>query len=135
MMIDKGRVIDLGIVTNLAIIQKPGVSETLLIVGRSETVGRWARVMTRGAAQALWFHLTHILYPRAAVQITPRAATAAFRHSDAPTITSFLEVKALEQEKIIAIRGLGGLEAWIVRFSYDEGHELWASLEKILDSV
>jgi hypothetical protein len=135
MMIDKGRVIDLGIVTNLAIIQKPGASETLLIVGMSEMVGRWARVMTRGAAQALWFHLTHILYPRAAVQITPRAATAALRHTDAPTVTSFLEVKALEQEKIIAMRGLGGLEAWVVRFSYDEGHELWASLEKILDSV
>lgn len=135
MMIDKGRVVDLGIVTNLAIIQKPGVSETLLIVGMSETVGRWARVMTRGAAQALWFHLTYILYPRAAVQITPRAATAALSHAGAPTVTSFLEVKAQEPEKMILLRGLGGLEAWVVRFTYDEGHELWASLEKILDSV
>jgi hypothetical protein len=135
MMIDKDRVIDLGIVTNLAIIQKPGVSETLLIVGMSETVGRWARVMTRGAAQALWFHLTHILYPRAAVQITPRAATAALHHGDAPTVTSFLEVKPIEEQKIIAVRGLGGQQAWVVHFSFDEGHELWASLEKILDAV
>lgn len=134
-MIDKERVIDLGIVTNLAIIQKPGVSETLLIVGISEQVGRWARVMTRGAAQALWFHLTHILYPRAAVQITPRAATAALHHADAPTVTSFVEVKAQEEAKMITLRGLGGLQAWMVRFTNDEGHELWASLEKVLDSV
>ena len=128
-------VVDLGVATNLAIIQKPGVAETLLIVGLSEPVGRWARVMTRGAAQTLWFRLTHILYPRAAEQITPRAATAVFRRSDAPTVTSFLNVTEQKQEKTILVHGLGGQVEWKVRFSYEEGHELWASLERILDAV
>lgn len=128
-------IVDLGIASNLAVIQKPGISETLIIVGSSELVGRWSRVVTWGAAQTLWFRLTQLLYPRAAVQITPRAATAVFRPSEAPTVTSFLNVSAEEEGKIIKMHGFGGQTEWNVRLSYDEGHELWASLERILDAV
>ncbi|MBN1311860.1 MAG: hypothetical protein JXB30_10605 [Anaerolineae bacterium] len=132
---EKSPIVDFGFATNLAVIQKPGISETLIIVGRSQLDKRWARIITWGAAQTLWFRLTHILYPRAAQQITPRAATAAFRRSDAPAITSFLNVTAKEQERVIMIHGLGGQVEWKTHFSYDEGHELWAALERILDAV
>jgi hypothetical protein len=126
--------VDLGKVNNLAVIQKPGVSETLLMVGQSQG-GRWARIMTRGAAQTLWFHLTQILYPRAASQLTQRAQTAVLRKSDAPTITSFVEVFHMEDRHMIRLRGIGGVEEWLIYFDYEEAHELWAGLERILKVV
>jgi hypothetical protein len=126
--------VDLGQVNNVAVIQKPGVSETLLMVGQAPS-GRWARIMTRGAAQALWFHLTQILYPRAAGQLTQRAQTAVLKKSDAPTITSFVEVFNVEDKQMIRLRGMGGIEEWVVYFNYDEAHELWAGLEKVLKVV
>lgn|SRR5574341_1106627 len=132
---DEAQFADLGMVTNLAVIQKPGVTENLLLVGMSEGAHRWARVLTRGASQALWYHLTHVLYPRAAGQITPRAATAVLRHADSPTVTSFVEISGNEEQQIVTMRGMGGQENWMVHFSYQEGQELWASLEKALDIV
>jgi hypothetical protein len=128
------KVNDLGFVNNLTVIKKPGGSETLLLIGQSQS-GRWARVMTRGAAQTLWFHLTIILYPRAAGQITHRAQTAVLRRSTDPLITNFFEVTNNAEHKQIRLRGLGGEEEWLIYFTHEDGYELWASLEKILDVV
>lgn len=128
------RVNDLGFVNNLTVIRKPGASETLLLIGQSQA-GRWARVMTRGAAQTLWFHLTTILYPRAAGQITHRAQTAVLRRSTDPLITNFFEVTNNAERKQLRLRGLGGEEEWLIYFTYEDGYELWAALEKILDVV
>jgi hypothetical protein len=128
------RLVDIGFVNNLTVIKKPGGSETLLIIGQSQS-GRWARVMTRGAAQTLWFHLTTALYPRAAEQITHRAQTAVLRRSTDPLITNFFEVTNNETRKMLRVRGLGGEEDWLIYFTYEDGYELWASLEKILDVV
>ncbi len=127
--------LDMGAVTNLSVVKKPGRSEALLLIGRSAHNRRWIRVITQGAAQALWFHLTHILFPRAAQQVTPRAATALFRKSDSPAITTMFEVFFREEEGSIYVRGLGSEQEWVIRFTLDEGHELWASLEKTLKSV
>jgi hypothetical protein len=128
------KVNDLGFVNNLTVIKKPGGSETLLLIGQSRN-GRWARVMTRGAAQTLWFHLTIILYPRAAGQITHRAQTAVLRRSTDPLITNFFEVTNNGELKQIRLRGLGGEEEWLIHFTHEDGYELWAALEKILDVV
>jgi hypothetical protein len=127
--------IDLGLVSNLAVIKKPGTTEKLLFVGQSAQNERWVRIITHGAAQALWFHLTAILYPRAAEQITPRAATAVLRQPDAPTITTTFVVHHDEDNKVIRVRGIGGQPGWMIRFSTEEGYELWASLEDVLDAV
>jgi hypothetical protein len=124
--------VDLGLVNNVAVMKKPGQTENFLMVGVSPSSGRWARVITRGAAQALWFHLTHILYPRAADTLTPRAATAVLRKADAPTVTSFFEVRNQEDHQRVQIHGMGGVEEWVILVSYDDGHELWASLENML---
>ena len=66
----------LGMVTSVAVIQKPGSKDKLMIVGQSEDRERWVRFITKGAAKTLWFYLTQILYPRAADQLTQRASTA-----------------------------------------------------------
>lgn len=131
----ESKVVDMGFVTNLAVIKKPGANETLLVVGLSQSAGRWVRLMTRGAAQALWFHLTNILYPRAAGQITTRAQTAVLRKGEGPDVTSFFEVVSNQDRKLIRVRGIGGTAEWLIYFTYDEGYELWASLEKILNVV
>lgn len=130
----ESKTVDLGFVNNLTVIKKPGASETLLLIGQAQS-GRWVRVMTRGAAQTLWFHLTTILYPRAAGQITHRAATAVLRRSTDPLITNFFEVTNYEDRKQIRMRGLGGEEEWLIYFTHEDGYDLWAALEKILDVV
>lgn len=131
----QGRPLDLGFVSNLAVIKRPGTDDLLMMVGQSQQAGRWVKVITRGAAQTMWFHLTTYLYPRAAAQLTPRAATAVLRKSESPVVTPFLEVSNLEDKKMIRVTGIGGAEEWVIHFSYDEGFELWAALEKILNVV
>jgi len=127
--------IDLGLVSNLAMIKKPGSEDLLMLVGQSQQSGRWVRIITRGAAQTMWFYLTNFLYPRAAAQLTPRAATAVLKPSDSPVVTPFLEVLNLEEKKIIRLHGVGSAEEWVAYFTHDEGFELWAALEKILNVV
>ncbi len=131
----QGKPVDLGFVSNLAVIRKPGSDELLMMVGQSQQGTRWVKIITRGAAQALWFHLTQYLYPRAAAQLTPRAATAVLRPSGSPTVTPFMEVSNLQDKKIIRVTGIGSAEDWVIYFSHDEGFELWAALEKILNVV
>jgi hypothetical protein len=126
--------LDLGFVSNLAVIKRPGSDELLMMVGQSDK-GRWVKIVTRGAAQTLWFHLTQFLYPRAAQQLTPRAATAVLQKSSSPMVTTFLEVMNMTDKQIIRVHGLGGAEEWLMYVTHEEGFELWASLEKILKSV
>ncbi len=125
---------DLGFVTNLAVIKKPGSDDLVLMVGQSKTSGRWVKTITRGAAQTLWFHLTQYLYPRAAAQITQRAETAVLRPSASPLVTPFLEITNFQERKVIRVRGIGSAEEWLIYFTYDEAFELWAALEKMLKS-
>src|SRR5574337_779791 len=99
---------DLGFVSNLAVIKKPGSEDLLMMVGQSQQAGRWVKVITWGAAQTMWFHLTTFLYPRAAAQLTPRAATAVLRKNESPIVTPFLEVSNLEDKKMIRVTGIGG---------------------------
>lgn len=135
MMLGDDDLTDLGMVNNLAIIKKPGSSKKLLVVGQSEQHDRWVRIITWGAAQTLWFHLTHILYPRAADQLTPRAATAMLSDPDSPTVTTSFAASYDEEKGVISVRGIGGQRPWVIRFPMHEGYELWASLEDILDAV
>lgn len=127
--------VDMGFVNNLAVIRKPGTDDVLMLVGQSKNAGRWVKTMTRGAAQALWFHLTQYLYPRAAEQLTPRAATAALRRNEAPNVAAFFEVLNNAEKKMIRVRGISSADQWVIYFTHDEGYELWAALEKILNSV
>jgi hypothetical protein len=127
--------LDLGFVSNLAVIKRPGSEDLLMLVGQSKDSGRWVKIVTKGAAQTLWVHLTQYLYPRAAQQLTSRAATAVLQKSSSPMVTTFLEVFNMDDKQVIRVHGIGGAEEWLMYFTHDEGFELWASLEKILNVV
>jgi hypothetical protein len=130
--------VDMGLVTDLSAMQMPGNSNAVLISGTSPDHSRWVRVVTRGAAQVLWFRLAHILFPRAAEQITHRTSTAVLRSAAAPTITSSFEVLYEEEDEqegedaLIQVIGIGGIEEWCIRFSPESAKQLWTSLEKTL---
>ena len=128
--------IDMGEATDVFVTLKPGTHDAILINGVASDGTRWVRVVTSGAAQVLWFRLAHILFPRAAEQITHRTSTAVLRKADAPTITSTFEVLedegVLNGELTIQVVGIGGLEEWCIQITPETGKELWASLEKTL---
>ena len=126
---------DSGTITNLSAFQKPGKSDTILLIGRAETGGQWTRVLTHGAATALWFYLVKILFPRAAGQLTPRMATAALRDADSPKVATMVRVRVNEETGMIEVGGIGGRHAWVIRFDHEEGYELWASLEGVLGTT
>lgn len=127
---------NLGKASNLAIIKKPGSSERLLFVGMSgKAEKRWVRTISRGSAQTLWYHLTHILYPRAADQLTPRAQTALFSPEDMSKVTTGFFVASNDEKGLIYVRGVGGPAEWEIYFTKEEGYELWASLEDVLGAV
>ena len=126
--------VDLGMVKSLSVTEKPGSDDRLMLMGSNSGEERWMKIVTKGAAQTLWFYLTQILFPRAADQITPRAATAMLTPVKNEDATASFLVKANEQHEMILVQALGD-PPWKMYFSYDEGRELWASLEDILDAV
>lgn len=128
-------IVNLGLITNLSAFEKPGQSDTVLLMGRSREGEQWTRLVTRGTAQALWFYLVRILFPRAAEQLTPRMATAALRDLDTPMVTTAVKVHGDETAQLIYVLGFGGRQNWLIHFTYEEGRELWASLEDVLNSV
>lgn len=127
--------IDLGLAKNIAIIRKPGTKDVLLFVGQSSDGERWVRTITFGAAQALWHYLTALLYPRAAHQLTQRAATAALTIPDSPTIVTTFAAQENKEKGLIEVRAIATEATWNLQFAKEEGYELWAALEDILDVV
>lgn len=126
--------VDLGLVNSLSVAEKPGTEDRLMLMGSTTDAQRWMKVVTKGAAQTLWFYLTQILFPRAADQLTPRAATAMLTPVKKEEATASFLVKANEEREMILVQALGD-PPWKIYFSYEEGRELWASLEDILDAV
>src|SRR5258708_30514963 len=66
--------------------------ETIVVGGVGPEAHRWARVLTRRAAQNLWFQLTRILFPEKSAQVTSMAQTAALPPSDHPTLPTHVQV-------------------------------------------
>lgn len=122
---------DMGMVTSMMVSKKPGVHESYLLRIEAEA-GSLVRVLTRGAAQTLWFHLVNILYPDKADEFTTGVSTAMLRPADAPMITSWVEVLYDENTQIIVLNGAGGAEAWSIQFTPEVGYGLWTSLERAL---
>lgn len=134
-MRDSYETADMGVVNNLAVIKKPGSTDRLLFVGQSKDHERWVRIITYGAAQSLWHYLTQLLYPRAADQLTPRAATAALVSPETPNVITTFVASLDEAQGVVNLRGIASGGVWMFKFSKEDGYELWASLEDILDAV
>ena len=121
--------IDFGVSTRPFVVPKP--QHDAVIVGGKVGEQRWTRVVSRRAAHTMWYHLTELLYPERARQITTRAATAPIRSDVAPTITSHVEVFRGEGD-YIEILGTGGQREWLTRLNEHDGRALWAALDKML---
>lgn len=118
-----------GITTELFAMPKPPRDD--VVVGGMVGEIRWTRVVTRRAAHTLWYYLTTLLFPDRSAEITTRAATSAFRKSDAPSITTHVEVFRGEGG-YIEILGSGGKQDWLTRLHERDARDLWAALDKML---
>lgn len=66
----------LGQVTDLAVTANLKTAGAFWFSFQTTHAGKLKFLMTENVARALWFNLTHILFPKAADQLTRRAATA-----------------------------------------------------------
>jgi len=106
--------------------------ETIVMGGVGPEAHRWARVLTRRAAQNLWFQLTRILFPEKSAQVTSMAQTAALRPSDQPTLTTHLEVIHAAEGHAFDILGWVGEDTWWFRVDDHNARRLWAALDVAL---
>jgi hypothetical protein len=91
----------------------------------------------REALRGLWSHLTKILYPRAASQLTKRIGTVKAAHSKSdPDVTHRIVAYADESHPgLITISGYTKTIYWTAQIDHDAGGSLWTSLEDKLNEV
>ncbi len=105
-----------------------------VVVGGIGVEGRWFRVLTKRAAQLLWFNLTGLLFPEKAPQVTGLAVTAPIRGSDKPSVTYHLEVTRTA-DNYIEVIGWAGKDTWWARLPEHEARHLWTRLDLLLYPV
>ncbi|HEC22419.1 MAG TPA: hypothetical protein ENI95_05840 [Chloroflexi bacterium] len=134
-MMNEDTFTDLGIVSNLSVVEDRANPGTLFLSLSDTRSQRTTLSLTQGAAQVLWFYLTQLLFPRAAAQLTPRVTTATLQ--PAPNLQVVFAVKVWMEKKsgLIEVIGVSAVEGWRFRFTPEEGHELWASLEEVLHII
>lgn len=120
---------DLGITTEPFAMPKPPRDD--VVVGGLAGNTQWTRVVTRRVAHTLWYHLTRLLFPDRAKQITTRAATSVIRSDKAPSITTHVEVFR-GKDNYIELLGTGGKADWLTRLHEHDARRLWAALDKML---
>lgn len=92
--------------------------------------------LTEGAGRALWSHVTQILYPRAADQLTQRIMTAVTRPEGDRDTTHMVQAEADHDDPdTIQIAGIARNLTWMIKIDHDTGHDLWVKLEDIFDNV
>ncbi len=121
---------ELGLVTNLAFDKDPDNPETFLLKFRSSETEQKSLPITAGAARILWYHLTELLFP-ASASLTARVATANIAPSDSLSVIFAVKVEEC-QDDLIEVVALSGVHGWSLRFSHEEGSELWACLDQSL---
>lgn len=124
----------LGLATNFAITENEEVSGTLRLAFHSAEYGKVTYLITPGMARFLWFNLTQILFPRAADQLTSRAPTIALTTPSSLSVLFTAKVWARD-DGLIEVIAMSLVSGWNMRLTPEEGHELWACLEKVLGIV
>ncbi len=122
-----------GVSSDLFVSRKPE-GETIILGGRGRDGNLWTRVLTRRAAQVLWFTLTGLLFPERAQTVTAIAVTAPLRNQKQPTVTSHVEV-ARTADGFVEVIGWAGTETWWVRLPEGEARSLWTKLDIALYPV
>jgi hypothetical protein len=92
---------------------------------------------SREALRGLWSHLTKILYPRAADQLTKRIETVKAEKGEAPPdVTRRIVAYADEAHPgLITLSGYTKSTYWTVQVDQGAGENLWTSLEDKLNQV
>ncbi len=94
------------------------------------------QVLTRRAAQLLWFKMTVLLYPDKANMVTGLAVTSPLRGIQNDLMTTHVEViknKTVEAE--YSVIGWTVQDNWVVVLSELDTRRLWAALDLALFPV
>jgi hypothetical protein len=122
-----------GLSTDLFVSHKES-DQTLVLGGVGQGSKRWVHVMTRRAAQVLWFKLTTLLYPDKADMVTALAATAPLRAPPNNSVTTHMEV-VKSAENRYTLLGWVQRNTWMVLLSELDARRLWAALDLALYPV
>lgn len=109
-------------------------SDHSLVLGGMGQSEPWVHVMTRRAAQVLWFKLTLLLYPEKATMVTGLATTAPLRMVTGASVTTHVEVVHSGNDEY-TLSGWYEQEAWRVQLTEQECRRLWAALDLALYPV
>ncbi len=123
-----------GLSTELFVSQKES-DQTLVLGGVGETQ-RWVQILTRRAAQVLWFKLTVLLYPEKAPMVTGLAVTAPLRAMIVSSVTTHVEAVKDPDKPLYTLVGWVERDlTWKVTLSESEARRLWAELDVALFPV
>lgn len=106
---------------------------TLVLGGVGQNEQRWAHIMSRRAAQVLWFKLTELLYPEKAQVVTSIATTAPLTVPATRDLTTHIEV--LKTDDGYTLVGRVQRMRWLVKLTELEVRRLWAALDLALYPV
>lgn len=123
-------VVSLGEVRNISVTKITGVSDMVDVHFYTADEVRRGFSLTIGAARTLWYRLTELLYPNAARQLTPRAATATVRPASPLTVAFAAKAELLLAPKRIEITVASASQGWSMELSFEESYELWAYLSE-----
>jgi hypothetical protein len=122
-----------GLSTELFVSRKES-DQTLILGGVGQGDQRWVHILTRRAAQVLWFKLTLLLYPDKATVVTSLAVTAPLRAATVAAITSHVEV-VKSPEGPYTLIGWVERDTWLVQLTEGVARGLWAALDLALYPV
>jgi hypothetical protein len=118
-----------GYSQEMYVLRKGG--DTFVLGGVTQDGSRWTRVLSKRAAQMLWFHMSRLLFPTEADDVTAGLPTAMMRGVSLPSITQHMVLEAGEQGGI-EITGYTSAGTWSVQLVDAEVQRLWLSLDQAM---
>lgn len=112
---------------------RKGGGDTFIIGGVCADGTRWTRVLSKRAAQMLWFHLARFLFPADADDVTAGLPTAMLRGVNLPSITQHILLEPTDRGSI-EITGYTSAGAWTAQLVDQEVQRLWISLDQVMDT-
>ena len=113
-------------------VSRKASGESIVMGGMAEDSSRWTHVLSKRAAQMLWFHLSELLYPEKAGLIAGMITTTPIRSTDMPTITTHMTVDKLDDGKY-EIEGWIDDQSWEVLLNEQEANHFWTALDIALN--
>lgn len=131
------RRIDLGVVQQVNVRSVPAEPGTyVLILSPLDYKTKTVRI-NEEALRSLWSHLTKILYPRAASQLTDRIDTVIRNFSGLPQNLTYITTATPDRNSVdkVIISGLARAGSWNFMLTRTTAEDLWITLEELLDQV